>query len=208
MGRTITIPAPTCTRSSSFSKASGWWYGRRNSPRPERSSSLPDKEKIMNQENSRRRSLKAAGAAGAAALLPGCAGMRESSGARLIDTHHHFYAPAYQKAWLDWEDERKIPHFQTQVNWSRARALEDMDKAGVRTAVLSLASTPGVWFDLTAAEAARMARTCNDYGAEMVRDYPGRFGLFATLPMLDIDSTLNEIAYSFHALKPRAAALH
>ena len=40
-----------------------------------------------------------------------------------------------------------------------------------------------------------MARICNDYGAEMVRDYPGRFGLFAPLSMLDIDATLKEIEY-------------
>ncbi len=157
--------------------------------------------------DSRRDVMRKTGALGAAALLPGCAGIGQPPGPRLIDTHHHFYAPAYQKAWLDWEDERKIPHFQTQVNWSRAKALEDMDKAGVRTAVLSVASTPGVWFDLPAAEAARMARTCNDYGAEMVRDYPGRFGLFATLPMLDIDSTLKEIAYAFDTLKADGVGL-
>ncbi len=78
----------------------------------------------MNRET-RRQFLKSAGALGAASLLPACAGSGggEARG-RLIDTHHHFYAPAYQKAWLDWEDARKIPHFQTQVNWSRAGALE------------------------------------------------------------------------------------
>ena len=44
-----------------------------------------------------------------------------------------------------------------------------------------------------------MARTCNDFGTEMVRDYPGRFGLFATPPMLDTDSTLREIGYALGA---------
>jgi len=160
----------------------------------------------MKQELSRRGFLGGMGALGAAALLPSCASTGEGRG-RLIDTHHHFYAPAYQKAWLDWEDARKIPHFQTQVHWSRAGAIEAMDKAGVRTAVLSLASTPGVWFDLSPAEAARMARTCNDYGAEMVRDYPGRFGLFATLPMLDLESTMKEIEYAFDTLKADGVGL-
>jgi predicted TIM-barrel fold metal-dependent hydrolase len=155
---------------------------------------------------SRREFLKSTGALGAAALLPSCASTSEARG-KLIDTHHHFYAPAYQKAWLDWEDARKIPHFQTQVNWSRAGSIEAMDKAGVRTAVLSVASTPGVWFDMPPAEAAQMARTCNEYGAEMVRDYPGRFGLFATLPMLDLDSTMKEIAYAFDTLKADGVGL-
>ena len=149
----------------------------------------------------RRELLGALGAMGVAAALPGCATRVSPPAKRVIDTHHHFYAPAYQKAWLDWEDQRKIPHFQSQVNWSVAKAVEDMDKAGVRTGVLSLASTPGVWFDQPAAEVATMARLCNDFGAQMVRDHPGRFGLFATLPMVDVDSSLKEIDYALGTLK-------
>jgi len=149
----------------------------------------------------RRQVLGALGAIGAAAALPGCATQSPAAGKRVIDTHHHFYAPAYQKAWLDWEDQRKIPHFQSQVNWSVAKAVEDMDKAGVRTGILSLASTPGVWFDQPAPEVAKMARLCNDFGAQMVRDHPGRFGLFATLPMIDVDSSLKEIDYALGTLK-------
>jgi hypothetical protein len=34
----------------------------------------------------------------------------------------------------------------------------------------------------------------------MVRDYNGRFGLFATLSMIDIDATLKEIEYAFDVL--------
>ena len=81
------------------------------------------------------------GALGAltAAQLAGCATSNTGKGINLVDTHHHFYAPEYQNAWLEWEKKRGIPHFQQQVGWSRARALEDLDKAGVRTAILSLA---------------------------------------------------------------------
>ncbi len=125
----------------------------------------------------------------------------------IIDTHHHFYAPAYQEAWLRWEDQRKLPHHGGQAAWSRERSVEELDKSGVRSAILSLPSTPGVWFDAGAAEANRMARTCNDFGARMVGDYPGRFGLFATLPMLDIDSTLRELEYALDALKADGVCL-
>jgi predicted TIM-barrel fold metal-dependent hydrolase len=150
----------------------------------------------------RRQVLGALGAIGAAAALPGCATQAPARpGARVIDTHHHFYAPPYQKAWLDWEEKRHIPHFPQQVGWSVAKAVEDMDKAGVRTGILSLASTPGVWFDLAVPEVARMARLCNDFGAQMVREHPGRFGLFATLPMIDVDSSLKEIDYALGTLK-------
>jgi predicted TIM-barrel fold metal-dependent hydrolase len=140
----------------------------------------------------------AAVAAGAA--LPGCATPAAAT-PFWIDTHHHFYPPEYQKAWLDWEDKRNIPHFAQQVGWSVDKALADMDAAGVRTAILSIASTPGVWFDWPVPEVARIVRSCNDYAAGMVRSHPGRFGLFATLPMIDVDATLKEIAYVFDVLK-------
>lgn len=119
----------------------------------------------------------------------------------IIDTHHHFFPPTYQKAWLEWEDARHIPHFANQVAWSQERAIEQLDRYGVATAVLSIASTPGTWFGMDAAGAGRMVRICNDYGAEMARDRRGRFGLFATLSMIDIDATLREIEYALDVLK-------
>ena len=118
----------------------------------------------------------------------------------LIDTHHHFYAPEYQTAWFEWDDRHRLPHHPVQAVWSPAKSLEDMDRSGIATAILSLPSTPGLWFDQGAAAATRMARLCNEYGARMVRDHPGRFGLFATLPMLDIDASLAELDHAFGAL--------
>jgi 6-methylsalicylate decarboxylase len=148
---------------------------------------------------SRRQILGGVAALGAAAAMPRSAGGQTKP--TLIDTHYHFYPPEYQKLWLDWEDQHKVPHFPGQVAWSRAKTIEDMDKNGIRTAVQSIASTPGLWFDMAPAEAARIVRVCNDYGAETIRDYPGRFGLFATLSMLDVDTTLREIEYAFDTLK-------
>jgi predicted TIM-barrel fold metal-dependent hydrolase len=148
---------------------------------------------------SRRGFMASLASAGAAALLPRAAFAQEKPS--LIDTHHHFYPPEYQKAWMDWEDSRKIPHFATQVAWTPQKAIEEMDKGGIRTGILSLASTPGLWFDRPPEEAARMVRICNDYGAKMVSDHPGRFGLFAPLSMLDTDTTLKEIEYAFDTLK-------
>lgn len=151
---------------------------------------------------SRRNFLAGAAAFTAAAIGP--AGNKPAQSApapaKLIDTHHHFYPPAYQKAWADWEDQRKIPHLGVQLAWTRENAFEAMDKAGVTTGVLSLPSTPGVWFDRGAAAAHDMARLCCDFGAEMVRERPGRYGLFAPLSMLDIDATLKEIEYAFDTL--------
>ena len=75
-----------------------------------------------------------------------------------------------------------------------------MDKNNIRTGVLSLPSTPGVWFDGAAGSPHDLARMCSDFGAEMVRDHPGRYGLFAPLSMIDIDATLKEIEYVFDTL--------
>jgi predicted TIM-barrel fold metal-dependent hydrolase len=154
----------------------------------------------------RRRFVQALGALGAAGIA-GCATGARGNAMGVIDTHHHFYSPEYQKAWLGWEDAHKVPHFSQQVAWTRERSIAEMDRGGVRTSMLSLASTPGVWFDTGNAEAVRMARSCNEYGANMVRDFPGRFGLFATLPMVDVDASLKEIAYAFDTLKASGVGL-
>ena len=155
--------------------------------------------------SSRRRFLTGATAVGVAAMMP--VGARAQGAPTVIDTHCHFFPPEYQKLWFDWEAQRKLPHFPSQVTWSRAKTAEDMDKAGIRTAILSIASTPGLWFDLPASEVPAIARACNDYAADMMRDYPGRFGLFATLSMLDINTTLKEIEYAFETLKADGVGL-
>src|SRR5215831_16489430 len=74
---------------------------------------------------SRRHFLAGATALGAAVAFPG---RLLADPPRLIDTHHHFYAPAYQKAWLDFDEAHKITPFPSQVAWTREKAVEEMDK--------------------------------------------------------------------------------
>lgn len=149
---------------------------------------------------SRRQFLAGAAALGAATVLPGT-GKPAQAAMKVVDTHHHFYPPAYQKAWADWEDQRKIPHFGVQLSWTRDNDLEALDKNGITVAALSLASTPGTWFDQGAEKAHDMARLCCDFGADMVRDKPGRYVLLAPLSMMDTDTTLKEIEYALDTLK-------
>jgi 6-methylsalicylate decarboxylase len=149
---------------------------------------------------SRRHFLGAAAAFAAGALLPAGAEPAQAAPAKLIDTHHHFYPPDYQKVQNDWEDAHHVPHLGVQAGWTRDRDLEAMDANGITTSVLSLASTPGVWFDAGPQAAHDMARRCCEFGAQMVRDKPGRYGLFAPLSMLDADATLKEIEYAFDTL--------
>jgi 6-methylsalicylate decarboxylase len=149
---------------------------------------------------SRREFLAGLGAVGAAAILTARAA-RGQAEKNLIDTHHHFYPPPYLKRQMEWESAHKIPPYPGVPDWTPARAVEQMDKSGVRTAVLSLASTPGLWFDDGAEAASKTAKTCQDYAAEMRKDYPGRFGIFAPLSMMDIDATLKEVEHAFDVIK-------
>ena len=156
---------------------------------------------LHHRRSSRRDFLAAASAVFAAASFTNSGHAVAADGSKLIDTHHHFYPPTYQKAWADWEDQRKIRHLGVQSAWSRDHDIEAMDKSGVTTSILSLASTPGTWFDGGAQAAHDIARMCCDFAAKMVREKPGRYGLFAPLSMLDVDATLKEIEYALDTLK-------
>jgi 6-methylsalicylate decarboxylase len=151
-------------------------------------------------DSSRRKFLAGLGAAGVASMMP--APPLLAQGAKtVIDTHHHFYPPGYLAQWKEWEGARKIPALPDVLNWSPAKSIEQMDKAGIRTAVVSLASTPGLWFDAGAENAAKTVRECQDFAAKMHQDYPDRFAVFAPLSMMDMDVTLKEIEYALDTIK-------
>ena len=84
---------------------------------------------IGNIVASRREFLAAASAVCTAATFAMHGDVVAEEGSKLIDTHH-FYPPAYQKAWADWEHQRKIPHLGVQLARSRDQDIEAMDKDG------------------------------------------------------------------------------
>ena len=120
--------------------------------------------------------------------------------ARIIDTHHHIYPPRYVAQNLPrlLEDATILPASAYQ-SWTPSLALEQMDKAGIASAVTSITS-PGIWFEGDDNNRAR-ARDCNEFGAQMMRDHPARFGMFGAIPVPDIDGSLAEIAYALDVLK-------
>ena len=107
--------------------------------------------------------------------------------------HFHYIPPAYMEA-LKPAD--RLPPLKF---WSPARALEDLDRGGGASAILSI-TTPGVSFGTAAANQA-LARGCNEYAARMVADNRKRYGQFVALPLPDIDASLKEIEYGLDTLK-------
>jgi 6-methylsalicylate decarboxylase len=85
------------------------------------------------------------------------------------------------------------------ANWTVARHLEDMDRAGVATAITSI-TAPGLWFS-DPKVARPLARACNEYAAQLRMDHPGRFGLFAVLPLPDVEGSLKELEYGLDTLQ-------
>jgi predicted TIM-barrel fold metal-dependent hydrolase len=115
-----------------------------------------------------------------------------------VDTHHHFFPPAYLAAHRG-EISGIAAEFAAQVlDWTPQKSLEVMDRDGVATAIASL-SSPGLWFGDVKSTTC-LARECNEFAARMSSDYAARFEFFATLPLPDVDASLREIAYAADVL--------
>ena len=141
----------------------------------------------------RRAFLGSIAALGASALVPGCASVESGAAARRIDVHHHIAPPSYSAALK--------AMMRGHAPWSVEKSLEDMDKSGIATAITSLIN-PGLqaWpSDVPGAR--KIARESNEYAARLVRDHPGRFGSFASIPFPDVDGCMREIEHAMDTLK-------
>lgn len=124
----------------------------------------------------------------------------------IIDVHHHILPEFYIKALENyfgltksgsikmWSSEGvKFPEW----SWDVSRKI--MNQHEITTAITSI-SAPGVYFG-DSGFAKKLARQCNEYSAEMMHASPNQFGAFATLPLPDIQSSIDELNYSLDVLK-------
>ncbi len=130
---------------------------------------------------SRRRFLAGAAACTAVAALPRLVAAVPTP-QRLIDIHHHFEPTGRNK---DGDA------------WTIGMSLDQLDRNGVAAAI----AYAGPVMDADPAAARKKARETNEWSTRNCLDHPGRFGLFASLPMNDVEGTLAEIAYALDVLK-------
>jgi predicted TIM-barrel fold metal-dependent hydrolase len=166
-------------------------------------------EAVDHRGLNRRQTLLGLLGAGAAVACGCCGALAQTAGDQRpyrIDTHQHILPPK----WLAEERDRVLYASQGAPaslidDWTPEKSVDDMDKGGVKTSVISI-STPGVFMG-DVVQGRRLARACNEYGAGMIQKYPGRFGMFAAIPLPDVEGSLKEIEYALDVLKLNGVGL-
>jgi predicted TIM-barrel fold metal-dependent hydrolase len=113
-----------------------------------------------------------------------------------VDLHHHFGPPTPPLKKFMADAPTPGPIF----GYTPERSLEAMDRAGVARAMLSCPVPFGDDPAAVRTEARVFCREANEFGAKLVADHKGRFGLLAALPMIDVDGSLRELEYVFDTL--------
>jgi predicted TIM-barrel fold metal-dependent hydrolase len=151
---------------------------------------------------SRREFLKMMGTAGTAAALQRATRLlAQTTNTRVnkltarggaIDVHHHHQPPALAGGGRGGRG--------GQPPWTPTLSIEQMDKFGIAAAILSTTQMGDILYDGTPKGRAAV-RTANEYAAKLVQEYPKRFGVFAAVPLPDVEGSLKEIEYAFDTLK-------
>jgi 6-methylsalicylate decarboxylase len=154
--------------------------------------------------SSRREVLQWIAMAGAGSLLPTSNMLARtgtpSAGALTgrIDVHSHTVPPFYTKVM----EKEILATGHPLPTWTPSLAIETMDKNRIATSMLSpMTRVVQDSFSDKSERARKLARQNNDFTQQLVKDYPGRFGHFAALPLPDTDGSLHEIEYAFDTLK-------
>ena len=113
-----------------------------------------------------------------------------------IDVHHHILPPNFVSALnslnIPWTGGPEVP------SWSLQQAHDMMGAMGIDAAVAS--PSPGVYWGGDTGFAVKLARETNEFVADVVRDDPEHFGGFATIPLPDVDASLEEVEYAYDTL--------
>lgn len=113
-----------------------------------------------------------------------------------IDLHTHIILPEYREMLkahgAELEETFPLPE------WAAERHIAFMDRAGIRTAVLTMPAPQPYYGDTE--ESVRCIRRVNEVSAEIKQRYPGRFRFCAALPLPDVDAAIREAVYALDTL--------
>ena len=123
-------------------------------------------------------------------------GSHKVSNVPKIDMHVHYLPQSYKEALLN-SGEEKPDGFPT-PEWNSDTHLEIMKRLGIATSMISISSPHINFGDEKAAK--KLARIVNEEGAEVVKKYPNKFGLLASLPLPNIEDSVEEIKYAMDVL--------
>jgi predicted TIM-barrel fold metal-dependent hydrolase len=121
-----------------------------------------------------------------------------------IDVHAHFLPDFYQEA-LTVAGYARPDGIPALPSWGEAKALAAMNRLGIGSALLSI-SSPGVHFG-DRSKAVELARGVNEAGARIARNTPDRFGFFATLPLPEIEDSIEEARHALDELNADGVVL-
>lgn len=122
----------------------------------------------------------------------------------VIDFHQHFVPDFYRDAAIA-AGHANPDGMSGFPDWSVDEALRMMDRNGIAVGVASV-SSPGVHFG-DDAEARRLGREVNEHNAGVRDDHPDRFAFLASLPLPDIEGSLDEIEYAWDVLNADGVVL-
>lgn len=115
-----------------------------------------------------------------------------------IDVHAHYLPPAYdamlKRRGMDFLD-GGFP----KPDWSADSQLASMEQLGITYSALSISSPHLHMGD--PAEAVEVARASNEYGAALVKKYPSKFAVMASLPLPEIRESVEEVIYCRDVLR-------
>ncbi len=114
-----------------------------------------------------------------------------------IDVHHHILPPVYTSALakigITSAGGFPFPY------WNAQQSIDVMDRNGIASAITSI-SSPGVFFG-DSDFSKNLAKRCNEFSANLVRNNQKRFGGFAVLPLPDVEAAIRELEYALDVLK-------
>ncbi|WP_272874259.1 amidohydrolase family protein [Williamsia soli] len=111
-----------------------------------------------------------------------------------IDVHNHYMGEVVFDFFAPF-----VPKGFPMTKWTPEAAIEFMDRHDISTQILSLPFA--LMADPSDFGPTNLIRDLNEAYAGLIRDYPGRFGAFASLPFGSTDNSLAEVAYALDELK-------